>query len=150
MFYVIRLYGTSFVFVNNVRVIIVRDSVDKLDLIGGNMTLNKVKLFAIAIIALPLFALAIFNAAPAGAVSSIATDDDVAAQYKKQCLMCHKANAEKFFEPSKMDEALVEIVLKGKKAEKPPNMPGYEEKGMTKDQAKLLVAYMRQVRTPSQ
>ena len=69
MFYVIRLYGTSFVFVNNVRVIIVRDSVDKLDLIGGNMTLNKVKLFAIAIIALPLFALAIFNAAPAGAVS---------------------------------------------------------------------------------
>jgi mono/diheme cytochrome c family protein len=115
------------------------------------MTLNKVKLFAIAIIALPLFALAIFNASPsAGAVSSVATDDDVAAQYKKQCLMCHKANAEKFFEPSKMDEALVEIVLKGKKAEKPPNMPGYEEKGMTKDQAKLLVTYMRQVRTPSQ
>jgi mono/diheme cytochrome c family protein len=114
------------------------------------MTLNKVKLFAIAIFALPLFALAIFNAAPAGAVSNAATDDDVAAQYKKQCLMCHKANAEKFFEPSKMDEALVEIVLKGKKAEKPPHMPGYEEKGMTKDQAKLLVAYMRQVRTPSQ
>ena len=113
------------------------------------MTLNKIKLFAIAIIALPLFAIAVFKASPAGAVSNVASDDDVAAQYKKQCLMCHKATAEKFFDPAKMDEALIEIVLKGKKTEKPPSMPAYAEKGMTADQAKLLVAYMRQVRTPS-
>src|SRR5687768_4307209 len=113
------------------------------------MILNRVKLFAIAIIVLPMLAIAVFKVSPVRAVSNIA-DDDVAAQYKKQCLMCHKANAEKFFEPSKMDEALVEIVLKGKKAEKPPHMPGFAEKGMTQDQAKLLVAYMRQVRTPSQ
>ena len=120
------------------------------------MTLNRVKLFAIAIIALPMFAITIFKVDPVRAVSNVTdgyvaavSDDDVAAQYKKTCALCHKPNAEKFFEPSKMDEVLIEIVLKGKKAEKPPHMPGYEEKGMTKDQAKLLVAYMRQIRTPA-
>jgi hypothetical protein len=37
-------------------------------------------------------------------------------------------------------------VLKGKKSEKPPNMPGYEEKGIAEDQAKLLVAYMKSMK----
>lgn len=122
------------------------------------MTINRIKFFAIAVIALPLLAITIFRAVPARIVAIAAPEnlsaeyfiqDDVAAQYKKTCAMCHKPNAEKFFEPSKMDEALIEIVLKGKKAEKPPHMPGYEEKGMTKDQAKLLVTYMRQIRTPA-
>jgi len=121
------------------------------------MTLNRVKLFAIAVIAIPMFAIAVFKVSPVRAVSNSVKEnafmenvpqDDVAAQYKKTCAVCHKANAEKSFEPSKMDEVLVEIVLKGKKAEKPPHMPGYEEKGMTKEQAKLLVTYMRQLRTP--
>ena len=120
------------------------------------MKLNLVKLFAIAVITLPLVALAVFKASPVRAVSSVANEnavsfaiqEDVAAQYKKQCALCHKPDASKFFDTAKMDEVLIEIVLKGKKAEKPPNMPGFEEKGMTKDQAKLLVAYMRQMRTP--
>lgn len=121
------------------------------------MKLNRIKLLAIALIALPMLALAVFNTnREVSAVSKtvaaenafVAVQDDVASQYKKQCAMCHKADASKFFEPSKMDEVLTEIVLKGKKAEKPPDMPGYETKGMTKDQAKLLVAYMRQMRTP--
>jgi hypothetical protein len=34
-------------------------------------------------------------------------------------------------------------VLKGKKPEKPPNMPAFEERGITADQAKALVAYMK-------
>ncbi len=122
------------------------------------MKLNRVKLFAVAVAAIPMLAIAVFKASPVRAVSDSvkentvvvnALQDDVAVQYKKSCVMCHKATAEKFFEPSKMDEVLIEIVLKGKKAEKPPNMPGYEEKGMTKEQAKLLVAYMRQIRTPA-
>jgi hypothetical protein len=37
-------------------------------------------------------------------------------------------------------------VLKGKKAEKPPNMPGYEEKGIIEDQAKALLAYMKSIK----
>ena len=117
------------------------------------MTLNRVKLFAIAVIALPMFAVAVLKVSPVRALSNdvgvkVAVMDDIAADYKKTCAMCHKPNAEKWFEPSKMDEVLVEVVLKGKKAEKPPHMPAYEEKGVDKDKAKLLVAYMRQMRTP--
>ena len=37
-------------------------------------------------------------------------------------------------------------VLKGKKPEKPPNMPAYEEKGINEDQAKALVAYMKSLK----
>jgi hypothetical protein len=114
------------------------------------MNIKRIKLFAVGAIFIPLLALAIFSVDPVSAVSGspVNTADDVADSYKKTCAMCHKATAEKFFDPAKMDEVLVEVVLKGKKAEKPPHMPGYEEKGMTKDQAKLLVSYMRQMRTP--
>lgn len=120
------------------------------------MKTNLIKLFAVAVIALPLLAVVIFNAPSTVVVANVnhsvtpssAQQDDIAAQYKKTCAVCHKANAEKFFEPSKMDEVLVEIVLKGKKAEKPPHMPSYEDKGVDKDKAKLYVAYMRQMRTP--
>jgi|SRR4030095_1177219 mono/diheme cytochrome c family protein len=69
--------------------------------------------------------------------------DDTAALYKSKCVACHGATAEKKFDATKSDEDLVQIVLKGKKAEKPPNMPAYEEKGITADQAKALVAFMK-------
>ena len=72
-----------------------------------------------------------------------AADDDVAATYNGKCKVCHGATAEKKIDKTKADDELVQIVLKGKKAEKPPNMPGYEEKGMTADQAKALVDYMK-------
>lgn len=114
------------------------------------MNIKLIKLLAVAIIGIPLLAFLIFNVSPVNAVSSLpkTNADEVADSYKKTCLMCHKATAEKFFDPALTDEVLVEIVLKGKKAEKPPHMPGYEEKGMTKEQAQKLVTYMRQLRTP--
>ena len=37
---------------------------------------------------------------------------------------------------------------KGKKGEKPPFMPGFEAKGMSKDDAKALVEYMQSLRQP--
>lgn len=72
-----------------------------------------------------------------------AGDDDGAALYKAKCVACHGATAEKKFDATKADDELIQIVLKGKKLEKPPNMPGYEEKGITADQAKALVAFMK-------
>jgi hypothetical protein len=51
--------------------------------------------------------------------------------------------AEKHFNSDLKDDELVQIVLKGKKPEKPPNMPAYEDKGITGDQAKALVDYMK-------
>ena len=71
---------------------------------------------------------------------------DAAATYKAKCVACHGAAAEKKFDSTLADADLVQIVLKGKKAEKPPNMPAYEEKGITEDQAKAMVALMKSLK----
>lgn len=63
--------------------------------------------------------------------------------------MCHTAKAEKNFDPAKTDEDLVQTILKGRKGERPPYMPGFEAKGMTADEAKALAAYMKTLRTPA-
>jgi mono/diheme cytochrome c family protein len=95
---------------------------------------------AITILIAPL--VLISAAAPTGQ-----TDDfDPAATYKGKCVACHGAAAEKKFDGTLADADLVQIVLKGKKAEKPPNMPGYEEKGITEGQARALVAYMKSIK----
>ena len=72
--------------------------------------------------------------------------DDGAALYKAKCVACHGATAEKKFDATKADADLIQIVLKGKKMEKPPNMPGFEEKGITADQATALVAFMKSLK----
>jgi len=74
------------------------------------------------------------------------TNDDSAALYKAKCFACHGATAGKKFDATKADDDLIQTVLKGKKMEKPPNMPGYEEKGITADQAKALVAFMKSLK----
>jgi mono/diheme cytochrome c family protein len=111
------------------------------------MKINQLKIFAIGIITFSLFAVIVSNSA---IIQSVSTDKkDVAATYKTQCAACHSPKAEKLFDPAKADEALVEIILKGKKGVKPPFMPAFETKGMTAAQAKELVVFMRQLRTPS-
>ena len=70
-------------------------------------------------------------------------DDDTAALYKTKCVACHGATAEKKFDAAKADDELVQVVLKGKKPEKPPNMPAFDERGITADQAKALVGFMK-------
>jgi mono/diheme cytochrome c family protein len=71
---------------------------------------------------------------------------DAAGTYKSKCVACHGAAAEKKFDATLADADLVQIVLKGKKGEKPPNMPAYAEKGITEDQAKALVALMKSLK----
>lgn len=72
-----------------------------------------------------------------------APQDDASALYKTKCVACHGATAEKKFDATKADADLIATVLQGKKMEKPPNMPGYQEKGITADQANALVAFMK-------
>jgi mono/diheme cytochrome c family protein len=103
------------------------------------VTVKSIKSFVLALIALPLLTLALMNAEAAPVA---AQDADIAAVYKAKCSMCHGAKSEKFFDPAKIDDQLAEVVLKGAK----PKMPAYEEKGITADQAKALVALMRQLR----
>jgi len=84
-----------------------------------------------------------------GIVSAGARDEkafDAAATYKSKCVACHGAKAEKKFDATKSDDLSVEIILKGKKMEKPPHMPGYESKGINADQAKALLAHMKSLR----
>jgi len=71
------------------------------------------------------------------------TQEDAAALYKSKCVACHGQSAEKKFDATKADDKLIQTVLKGKTMEKPPNMPKYEEKGITPEQAKALVGFMK-------
>lgn len=111
------------------------------------MTLNRVKLTAIAFFLLPLVAIAFFRSGPVLTVNAAA--DDPSVTYKAKCAACHSPKAEKFFNPALAEEELVQIVLKGKKGEKPPYMPGFETKGMTPEEAKALVVHMMQLREPA-
>ncbi len=80
--------------------------------------------------------------APAGT----ANQDDAAATYKTKCVACHGAKAEKKFNATLPEAEMVKAILTGKKPEKPPNMPAYADKGITEEQAKGLVAYMKSLK----
>ena len=71
---------------------------------------------------------------------------DAGATYKTKCVACHGQKAEKKFDSSLPDQQLIDAVIKGKKPEKPPNMPAYGEKGVTAEQAKSLVEHMKQLK----
>jgi mono/diheme cytochrome c family protein len=111
------------------------------------MKINQIKIYAIAIITLPIFAIAVFNINRASAFS--APQEDAATAFKTKCAACHTPKAEKFYDPAKATEVQVETILKGRKGEKPPYMPGFEAKGMTAEQAKELADYMKQLRAPA-
>jgi mono/diheme cytochrome c family protein len=104
------------------------------------MRVNQIKFIAIILFAFPLLLLAMFKATPVKVAASVPDD---AATYKAKCAMCHTATASKFFDPAKPEAEQVQVILKGKKGEKPPYMPGFAEKGMTEDEAKALAAYMK-------
>ena len=100
------------------------------------------KTFAVCVAAITLLGIA-----PAVARNTSVQDFDAAQTYKGKCVACHGPKADKKFDASKSDDEHVQIILKGKKAEKPPNMPGYESKGITADQAKALLEYMKSLRS---
>ena len=106
--------------------------------------MSEFKKMVIGIVAATLFA--------AGLIISVTAQGEVqasdpAAFYKTKCVACHGQKAEKKFDASLPDEQLIDIVMKGKKPEKPPNMPAYAEKGVTAEQAKALVEYMKQLKS---
>jgi mono/diheme cytochrome c family protein len=106
--------------------------------------MSELKKIGIGLIAASLFAAALLISAPAqGEVQA----SDPAGFFKAKCVACHGQKAEKKFDATLTDEQLVDIVMKGKKPEKPPNMPAYGEKGVSAEQAKALVEHMKQLRT---
>lgn len=103
------------------------------------MVFSRWKKQALALVSVSFVAALLLTAVPA----HTAVQDDAGALYKTKCVACHGPAAEKKFDATKPDAELIETVLKGKKLEKPPNMPNYEEKGVTADQAKALVDFMK-------
>jgi mono/diheme cytochrome c family protein len=104
------------------------------------MTFKKV-----AVMVLPMLML-VLGIGVTGVRTRAEGDFDAAATYKSKCVACHGAKAEKKYDPAISDDDSVQVILKGKKMEKPPNMPGYAEKGITEDQAKALLAHMKSLR----
>ena len=109
---------------------------------------NRIKLLATISFVLPLAAFSVFlRAVPAAATTAtepvpVAAGDPVAI-YKAKCAMCHKAKAEKFYDPAMPQDQQIDAILKGKQAAKPPHMPAFEGKGVTADDAKALADYMK-------
>jgi len=106
--------------------------------------MKRIRNIAITIAAIFSFGLFFYTVAPA---QGEAQPSDAAAFYKSKCVMCHGQKAEKKFDASLTDEQHLDAILKGKKPEKPPNMPAYGEKGVTAEQAKALLEHMKQLRS---
>lgn len=109
--------------------------------------MKRIKNTAITIAAIFLFGVLFYSVAPA---QGEAQASDPAAFYKAKCVMCHGQKAEKKFDTTLSDEQMLDAILKGKKPEKPPNMPAYGEKGVTLDQAKGLLDHMKQLKSSTQ
>ena len=106
------------------------------------MRTNTIKLAATMLFAISVLLLYGFKSAPV--MTAASADDDPAVMYTKlMCVACHTKTASKNFDATKPDAELVQTVLKGKKAEKPPNMPAFETKQVTEAQAQALVTYMK-------
>lgn len=106
--------------------------------------MKRVNTIPIAITSLLLLMLVLFGIVRA---QGEAQPSDSAAYYKAKCVACHGQKAEKKFDASLPEEQLIDAILKGKKPEKPPNMPVYGDKGVTPEQAKALLEYMKQLKS---
>src|ERR1044072_580848 len=106
--------------------------------------MNRIKTIPIGIASLLLFLVVLFGMVRA---QGEAQPSDPAAYYKAKCVACHGPKAEKKFDPALTDDQYIDVILKGKKPEKPPHMPAYGEKGVTAEQARGLLEYMKQLRS---
>jgi mono/diheme cytochrome c family protein len=109
------------------------------------MTISRLKKPTLALALPALLAVVMLLPVPAQTTSQDQSVD-AATTYKTKCVACHGPKADKRFDATLPEDQMVDTILKGKKAEKPPNMPAFGEKGITSDQAKALVAYMKSLK----
>lgn len=111
------------------------------------MNKKNFKIIMIAAFAISFFAIIGLSRTSTTTVS--AADETTADVYKAKCAMCHGQKAEKAYNPEMPLAQQIEVIMKGKKTEKPPSMPGFEARGMTAEQAKVLADFMKGLRTPA-
>ena len=104
--------------------------------------MKRAKNILVAVTAVILFTMTFWSLTPA---QDEVKPSDPQAFYKAKCVACHGAKAEKRFDVALTEEQQLDAILKGKKPEKPPNMPAYGEKGVSAEQAKALLDYMKQL-----
>jgi mono/diheme cytochrome c family protein len=102
--------------------------------------------FAFAAFALLAFFLLSPVSIRTSASSANGDDFDAAGVFKAKCAMCHGPKAEKKFDATIPEDQMQAAILTGKKAEKPPNMPEFQSKGITAEQATALIAYMKSLK----
>ena len=108
------------------------------------MSSNTIKMIAIAGVFGFAIAFAAYRPANVGAAAAV----DPATAYKElKCSMCHTPTAAKFFDPTKDDKVLSDTILNGKKGEKPPNMPAFDETKLSAADRAAMVTYMKSLRT---
>ena len=90
-----------------------------------------------------------FRSTPVTGATAAAIDDP-AAVFKAKCAMCHTPSASKYYDPATAEADQINAILKGtvNKDQSAPikKMPGFEEKGITADDAKTLAAYMKSLK----
>src|ERR1043166_8294865 len=104
--------------------------------------MKGIKTIPIGIASLLLFVLVLFGIVRA---QGEAQPSDPAAYYKAKCVACHGPKAEKKFDPALTDDQYIDAILKGKKPEKPPNMPAYGERGVRGEKEKGPLEYRKKV-----
>ena len=109
--------------------------------------MNRMRNTAIALTVVFLLSMVFLAVAPA---QTEVKPSDTEAFYNSKCVICHGKKAEKKFDATLTDDQMLEAILKGKKAEKPPHMPAYGEKGVTADDAKALIAHMKHLKSTAQ
>jgi mono/diheme cytochrome c family protein len=115
---------------------------ERFSAMGGRM--KRINATSIAIALLLFFSFTLFGIVRA---QDDVKPSDPEAYYKGKCVTCHGQKAEKKFDASLTDEQYLDAIMKGKKPEKPPNMPAYGEKGVTAEQAKALLDYMKKLKS---
>jgi mono/diheme cytochrome c family protein len=72
--------------------------------------------------------------------------DELSEFYKTKCSECHGDKAELKFDENLTEADMINVILKGKLVDNPPDMPAFEEKGVTKQQAKALADLMKKLK----
>jgi mono/diheme cytochrome c family protein len=106
------------------------------------LNMNQIKKLVVVMLAVPLMAAAFVSSRASGQTAA-ADNKEAVDMFATKCKMCHGPKAEKLFDSTKPEAEMVQVILKGKKGEKPPFMPAYEPKGVTEAQATALAAYMK-------
>jgi len=73
--------------------------------------------------------------------------DELSDFYQSKCRECHGDKAELKFDEKLPEADMVKVILKGKLVDDPPDMPAFEERGVTEEKAKALAGFMKKLKT---